>query len=143
MSYESIIVSLKEIGKLTNDLKAGFQTLKSTKETSRRRTVQTILERARELRKKAQPLTELLDALVADCEQQVNLNVSPAGVPYATTLEELGLPTRVCTALQGIGVSNLGELAELDVLDLMRVRGFGRTSLDQVEEALDRAGVDL
>lgn len=142
MSYESITASVKEIGKLTNDLKAGFQTLKSTKETSRRRTVQTILERARKLCETAQPLTELLDALVADCEQQVNLNVSPSGVPYATKLEELGLPTRICTALQGIGVSNLGELAEVDVLDLMRVRGFGRSSLEQVEKALFQAGLE-
>lgn len=146
MSYESVNDSLKKIGKMMDDLKYGFRTLKSTKEVNRRRTIQTILERADALRENVQPLAELLDDLIADCEKQIDIAppaTSSLGVPYATTLEELGLSKRACNGLRSINVSTLGELAGLEFTDLFRIKGFGRISLTEVEEALDKAGVQL
>lgn len=146
MSYESVDDSLKKIGKMIDDLKYGFRTLKSTKEVNRRRTLQSILERANTLRGNVQPLTELLDTLIADCEKQVNIAppaTSSLGVPYATTLEELGLSKRACNGLRSINVSTLGELAGIEFSDMFQIKGFGRTTLSEVEAALEKAGVRL
>jgi len=146
MSYDSVNDSLKKIGKMVDDLKYGFRTLKSTKEVNRRRTLQSILDRANTLRGNVQPLAELLDALIDDCESQVNIAppaTSSLGVPYATTLEELGLSKRACNGLRSINVSTLGELAGIEFSDMFQIKGFGRTSLTEVETVLEKAGVQL
>ncbi|MDO7874230.1 DNA-directed RNA polymerase subunit alpha C-terminal domain-containing protein [Hymenobacter sp. ASUV-10] len=137
---------MKDIGKLVDALKFGFRTLKSTKEVNRRRTIQTILERAQKLRESVQPLGELLDNVIADCERQINIDppaVSPAGFPYASKLSELGLPARACNAMESIGILTLGDLAGVEYMDLMRAKGFGKVSMGHIEDLLDKTGVVL
>jgi hypothetical protein len=146
MSYESVTNTLKELGKMVDDLKYGFRTLKSTKEINRRRTMHTILERAQRLRDQLNPLTHTLDALIEDCKQQVNVSStenSPTGIPYTTLLTEL-VSKRTSNAMKSIDIITLGDLAGIDqMFDLMRAKGFGKVGFDEIEGLLDKAGIEI
>lgn len=144
MAYESVTNTLKEVGKMVDDLKYGFRTLKSTKEVNRRRTIQTILERAQNLHSQLGPLSDTLNALIVDCEQQVKIDPphrSPKGIPYSTPLTDL-LSKRTSNAMKSIEILTLGDLAGIDqMFDLMRAKGLGKVSFGEIEELLNKAGI--
>ena len=52
----------------------------------------------------------------------------------AIPLNELGLSVRAYNCLKGAGVELLGDLAKLEVSDLMKFRNFGKKSLKELED---------
>lgn len=61
----------------------------------------------------------------------------------AKPVSDLGLSVRARKALQILGVQSLGDLAARTEAELMGVKNFGATSLDEVKEKLTEHGLGL
>jgi len=61
----------------------------------------------------------------------------------ARPVTELGLSVRARKALQILGIQTIGDLAARTEAELMGVKNFGATSLDEVKQKLDEAGLGL
>lgn len=57
------------------------------------------------------------------------------------SVEELGLPTRVVSALERAGIETVEHLLEKEDEELLAIRGFGAKSLQQVHAALKDKGL--
>lgn len=70
-----------------------------------------------------------------------------AGSPQAAMLQkpvaELELSVRARRALQALGVNTVGDLCALTEAELLGVKNFGSTSLDEVKEKLEKWGLHL
>ncbi|MCX6744735.1 MAG: hypothetical protein NTX82_04390 [Candidatus Parcubacteria bacterium] len=58
-------------------------------------------------------------------------------------IEELEFSNRTSNCLKNLGVQTLGQLVQKTELDLMRVKNFGRKSLNEVKEILEVYGLHL
>ena len=58
-----------------------------------------------------------------------------------TQLVDLNLSVRALNCLKGIYVSTVGDLVRQDKSDLLKIRNFGRKSLSELEELVDRMGL--
>ena len=58
-----------------------------------------------------------------------------------TQLVDLNLSVRALNCLKGIYVSTVGDLVKQDKSDLLKIRNFGRKSLSELEELVDRMGL--
>ncbi len=56
---------------------------------------------------------------------------------------ELQLPLRAARALERLGIATVGDLAARTEAELLGVKNFGETSLDEVKEALKGIGLTL
>jgi len=65
------------------------------------------------------------------------------GAAVDKPITELNLSVRARRALQGLGIRTLGELATRTEAELMGVKNFGQTSLEEVKEALAEHGLSL
>lgn len=61
----------------------------------------------------------------------------------ARPVSELGLSVRARKALQVLGIQTMGDLAGRTEAELMGVKNFGATSLDEVKERLTQHGLGL
>jgi DNA-directed RNA polymerase subunit alpha len=61
----------------------------------------------------------------------------------ARSVADLGLSVRARKALQLLGVQTLGDLAARTEAELMGIKNFGATSLDEVKEKLQEHGLGL
>jgi DNA-directed RNA polymerase subunit alpha len=61
----------------------------------------------------------------------------------AKSVVELGLSVRARKALQVLGIQTIGDLAARTEAELMGVKNFGSTSLDEVKERLEAFGLGL
>ena len=63
------------------------------------------------------------------------------------SLADLGLSVRAFNCLKAAGLRTLGDLAELEVSDMVKFRNFGKKSLKELEELMAsknlRFGMDL
>ena len=64
-------------------------------------------------------------------------------VMLGKSVTDLGLSVRARKALQMLGVQTLGDLAARTEAELMGVKNFGATSLDEVKEKLVENGLGL
>lgn len=64
-------------------------------------------------------------------------------VMLGKSVMDLGLSVRARKALQMLGVQTLGDLASRTEAELMGVKNFGATSLDEVKEKLVESGLNL
>ncbi|MFM9956630.1 MAG: DNA-directed RNA polymerase subunit alpha C-terminal domain-containing protein [Phycisphaerales bacterium] len=64
-------------------------------------------------------------------------------VVLARSVAELGLSVRARKALQLLGISSLGDLAARTEAELMGVKNFGATSLDEVKQKLAEQNLSL
>jgi large subunit ribosomal protein L21 len=74
---------------------------------------------------------------VAEEKAQPKKKAAPAPV---VNLEDLGLPSRVMSALEGAGLSGVQDLAQASDEELLAIRGFGPKALEQVRAALEEKG---
>lgn len=58
----------------------------------------------------------------------------------AMSIEELDLPSRVMSALQGAGLGSVQDLVQAGDEELLAIRGFGPKALEQVRAALKEKG---
>jgi len=71
------------------------------------------------------------------------LRGSGSEVALARSVVDLGLSVRARKALQLLGIHTLGDLAARTEAELMGVKNFGSTSLDEVKEKLIENGLGL
>ena len=83
-----------------------------------------------------------LEILVAEpTELGSGVLISPER--YNTSLNELGLSTRVCNSLGKGGILNLGQLVEKSREGLPPLPGFGEKSRKEVEELISNLGLPI
>lgn len=58
-------------------------------------------------------------------------------------ITEIDLENRTCNVLMRAGIETVGELSELSINDLIKVRGLGRRALDDILERLAENGIVL
>jgi DNA-directed RNA polymerase subunit alpha len=58
-------------------------------------------------------------------------------------LEELELSVRALNSLHGEGIKTIGDLASKTDEDLLKLKNFGRKSLEEIKAALASAGLSL
>jgi large subunit ribosomal protein L21 len=66
--------------------------------------------------------------------------VKKAAAAVEASIEELGLPSRVASALQTAGLSSVQDLVQADDEALLGIRGLGPKSLEQLRAALREKG---
>jgi large subunit ribosomal protein L21 len=59
----------------------------------------------------------------------------------SASIDELGLPGRVVSALKGAGIESVDDLLMKDEKELLDIRGFGAKSLEQVYASLKEEGL--
>jgi DNA-directed RNA polymerase subunit alpha len=68
------------------------------------------------------------------------LNVAPSANLLDAPIEELDLPMRAYNSLKRNNITKVGQLLALDDEELLRMRNFGRKSLDEMKERLALRG---
>jgi DNA-directed RNA polymerase subunit alpha len=68
------------------------------------------------------------------------LNVAPSANLLDAPIEELDLPMRAYNSLKRNNITKVGQLLALDDDELLRMRNFGRKSLDEMKERLALRG---
>jgi len=72
------------------------------------------------------------------------LGIEPEkGDVHSKDIEELELSVRSRNAMKLLGIATLGDLAKLSEKDLMQVKNFGQTSMNEVKEKLAEFGLSL
>ncbi len=69
--------------------------------------------------------------------------IDPGGMPMAKSVADLELSVRSRKALQRLGIVTVGDLAAKTEPELMAVKNFGQTSLDEIKQQLARHGFSL
>jgi len=82
-----------------------------------------------------------LEILAEQAELVSSVLISPD--QYNTTLEELGLSTRIYNSLRKGGILNLGQLVEKTREGLPPLPGFGEKSRKEVEELMAKLGFPI
>ena len=59
------------------------------------------------------------------------------------SINDIEMPTRVYWCLAAAGIRTIGELVEKKASELIKLKNFGRKSLTDVEELLDKLGLTL
>ena len=58
-------------------------------------------------------------------------------------IADLDLSVRANNCLESAGIRTIGDLTELNEMDLMKIRSFGKTSLYEIRQKLDEMGLSL
>jgi len=93
---------------------------------------------------------EEIEQLLARYDLELGEGAGPDAGPDAALLEKLSTPvetlelsTRCRKCMEKLGVTTVGELAQLSEEDLLAVPNFGSTSLNEVKEKLATFGLSL
>lgn len=62
---------------------------------------------------------------------------------FETSMETVGFSTRIANALANLGIVSLGGVCALSETRLLKLRNFGRKSLEELQSKLGRRGVGL
>ena len=62
---------------------------------------------------------------------------------FETSLETIGFSTRIANAFYNLGIVSLGGVCALSEGQLLKLRNFGRKSLEELQDELGRRGVGL
>ena len=71
------------------------------------------------------------------------LKVHEADPIYDTPIDALGLSTRTYNCLKRGGIENLGDITNLYLYELEKIRNIGKKSFDEILQTLKRYGVRL
>lgn len=85
----------------------------------------------------------LLESAVEEDTQAVDEEVLRIRKLLQTALADLGLSVRAYNCLKAAGVQTLGELASLEVSDMVKFRNFGKKSLTELEELMANKGLNF
>ena len=105
-----------------------------------------IVEAAKILRKHLNPFVQFEDngdALVSDEVADANAQDDEIIRKLRMPVSELDLSVRASNCLETAKIRSVGELVQRSEDDLLSVRSFGRTSLKEVKEELEKLGLHL
>jgi DNA-directed RNA polymerase subunit alpha len=98
------------------------------------------------LSRSAAILMEQFRPFISIGQNQMQAERSPSGVPQLPPnmldmpIEELDLPMRAYNSLKRNNIVKVGQLLQLKDEDLLRMRNFGKKSLDEMKERLRMRG---
>ena len=87
-------------------------------------------------------LKQITNPKTAKIELDDNHQVSDLGSVGKLSIEEIGLPTRVANALSKAGFDTVEKLSKAENELLTKVRNLGEKSLEIIDEALQKKGVE-
>ncbi len=61
----------------------------------------------------------------------------------ATPIEDTEIPTRIANVLKSAGINTVNDLLEKETEDILKIGGFGPSSLDTVNEVLKKQGISI
>ncbi len=105
-----------------------------------------LVESAKILRKHLNPFVqfdEIGDSLVSDEVADANAQDDEIIRKLRMPVSELDLSVRASNCLETAKIRTVGELVQRSEDDLLAVRSFGRTSLKEVKEELEKLGLHL
>ena len=105
-----------------------------------------LVEASKILRKHLNPFVqfdELGDSLVSDEVADANAQDDEIIRKLRMPVSELDLSVRASNCLETAKIRSVGELVQRSEDDLLAVRSFGRTSLKEVKEELEKLGLHL
>jgi len=85
--------------------------------------------------------TMTFDAMSAEEEETVDEEVLHMRKLLKTTIADLDLSVRAYNCLKAANIKSLGELASLDISDMMKFRNFGKKSLAELEQLVAEKGL--
>ncbi|MCP4250278.1 MAG: tetratricopeptide repeat protein [bacterium] len=94
------------------------------------------------LAQKGLRLGQNIDEAATDTAQTASATAGDTGV-YAKSVSELELSVRARKCLQRLGVATLGELVARSEAELLAIKNFGQTSLNEIKRRLAEAGLAL
>jgi DNA-directed RNA polymerase subunit alpha len=129
-------MNIRTLGDLLRTTEAELLSYKNFGETSlneiKAMLAQKNLRLGQELQPAEQPICLSAARLPTDQTGHANLPVA-----------ELELSVRSRKALQRLGISTIGELAQQSEAELMTIKNFGQTSLNEIKRQLERFGLAL
>lgn len=94
------------------------------------------------LAQKGLHLGQLLEEEAEEAQPAAIPTLGDSGI-YARSVSELELSVRARKCLQRLGVTTVGELAAKTEAELLAIKNFGQTSLDEIKRRLSEVGVSL
>jgi DNA-directed RNA polymerase subunit alpha len=87
---------------------------------------------------------EELEAVSHEAPKLASASDMPAGKdPAKVKLDELGLPTRIVSALEESGIKSVAGLVRKSASALKELDGIGDKAVDEIVDALDQIGLEL
>lgn len=87
------------------------------------------------------------DKQLAKFEKRKNLKQKPINMEvyekFKTRIVNMGFSTRTATCLKRLDIQTIGDLVQYHPKDLLKIRQFGHTSLQEVDNKLGEMGLDL
>jgi DNA-directed RNA polymerase alpha subunit len=83
------------------------------------------------------------NAALRDTVEKFRTKQAKRNAVYDTPVEELHFSNRTAKRLAEVDVKFVGDLVQKKAADLLRIWGFGRLCLREVERALERLGLRL
>lgn len=84
---------------------------------------------------------------IADMERQEKIayisKIDPLLKLLNTPITDFQLSVRVLNCLKGIGAETIGDLAKMLKTDLLKIRNFGKKSMRELDELMERLGLDF
>lgn len=91
----------------------------------------------------AKQFTQVFDPVIVEEKQEVSLLSPEEAETLRLTVEELDLPTRIANALRKGGYRTVGDLVGAPKEVISKVKNLGGKSVDLINEALQKKGVQL
>ncbi len=94
------------------------------------------------------PFLEIGDRMDALRDQEDDIDDEPAPVVVennvaGTKIEELDLTVRSFNCLKKAGIEDVGQLSEMGLTELLKIKNLGRKSLDEILDKMRELGFDL
>jgi DNA-directed RNA polymerase subunit alpha len=131
-------MNIRSLGDLLRTTEADLLSYKNFGETS-------LDEIKQMLTKKGLRLGQAADEAHEMQKQEILKQVADRVPPetFAKPVTELQLPLRAARALERLGIATVGDLAARTEAELLGVKNFGETSLDEVKSRLAELGLSL
>jgi DNA-directed RNA polymerase subunit alpha len=131
-------MNIKSLGDLLRTTEADLLSYKNFGETSLEEIKQMLTKKGLRLGQAADEAHEMQKQEIL---KQVADRVPPE--TFAKPVTELQLPLRAARALERLGIVTVGDLAARTEAELLGVKNFGETSLDEVKSRLAELGLSL
>ena len=102
----------------------------------------TIKECANILQQQLAQFVDLEETVVEESAQNTNMD-NEANSVLSKSVDELGLSNRAANCLKKSDISTIGELVKCTQQDLMSTPNFGKKSLDEIIDVLDKKDLSL
>ena len=102
-----------------------------------------LMNELKDIKSMAYEVCARIDVLVGELDEIVSTQDMPMNIDMNMPLSNLNIPGRMLSALESLGVTTLGELADMSREELMSMKNVGVGSIRMAEEILQRLNIKL